>query len=171
MTQGGQEISKDVLQFIFCWPSTAGHTAFPLRVVCFPSETPLKKTKFPFASGYKSEITSSLIMGMCPLLLLALGLHLVQIHADPLHTASGFVSSYVLDPVDFQDLVLYPLWLLHSFCLLLFGSSLNPEGRDLMEIPCLGLSVPRSLTLYITSAYWYLYLFSSSAGWSLLDDS
>ena len=37
--------------------------SLPLRVVCFPSETPLEKTKFSFASGYQLEIASGLGMG------------------------------------------------------------------------------------------------------------
>lgn len=31
-----------------------------LRVVCFPSETPLEETKFLFAIGYQLELTSGL---------------------------------------------------------------------------------------------------------------
>ena len=43
-----QEVSKDAFEFVFCWSSTAWRCSLPLRVVCFPSETPLKKTKFSF---------------------------------------------------------------------------------------------------------------------------
>ena len=32
------------------------------KSVCFPSETSLEKTKFPFASGYQLEIASGLAM-------------------------------------------------------------------------------------------------------------
>ena len=50
--------SKDAIEFVFCWPSTAGHV--PLRIASFPSETPLEKTKCSFASGYQLETASGL---------------------------------------------------------------------------------------------------------------
>lgn len=46
--------------------------------------------------------------------------------------------------------------------ILLWGS-LNPEGKDLMELALLGLSVLRSFTLCILSYLWSLYLFLSAA--------
>lgn len=39
--------------------------SLPLKVVCFPSETPVEKTQFSFASGYWLEIASELGMGLC----------------------------------------------------------------------------------------------------------
>jgi hypothetical protein len=39
-----------------------GHAAYPLRVVCFRSETPLEETKFSFASAYQLGIASGLAM-------------------------------------------------------------------------------------------------------------
>lgn len=59
-----QENFKDAFEFIFCWPSTDVH-AVGLWVVGFPSETPLKKTKSFFASGYQLEIASESGMGAC----------------------------------------------------------------------------------------------------------
>lgn len=38
----------------------------PLRVVCVASETPLRKTIFPFASGYRLEIASGLGWELVP---------------------------------------------------------------------------------------------------------
>lgn len=37
----------------------------PLRVVCFPGESPLEDTKFSFVSGYVLEISSGLGMVAC----------------------------------------------------------------------------------------------------------
>lgn len=46
---------------------SVGHLLFDmlptLRVVCFPSETPLEKINFSFASGYRLEIGCGLGMG------------------------------------------------------------------------------------------------------------
>lgn len=50
------------LNSLFCWPSTDVH-AVGLWVGAFPSEIPLKKTKFFFASGYQLEIASESGMG------------------------------------------------------------------------------------------------------------
>ena len=88
-----QGISEDAIQLgvyflaIYCWAYS-----LPLRVVCFPSEMPLEETKFSFASGYQLEMTSQLGMGMCPLLLSAMGRHLLQTSVGPVHAASVSVS-------------------------------------------------------------------------------
>lgn len=74
-----------------------------------------------------------------------------------------------LDHVDFQGLVS----LVSSFTLFLpplKRATLSSEGRDSMEISCVGLSVPRSLTLYSMSVYMSQYLFSSVAGGNISDD-
>jgi len=52
VTQG---ISKDAITFTFYWPSTAGHGAYPLRVVCSPGRL-LGKTTCSLANGYQLEI-------------------------------------------------------------------------------------------------------------------
>ena len=57
-----KKIYKNTIEFILCWPSTAGHRVLPLSVVSFPSETPLEKTTFSFASGYQLEMASELGM-------------------------------------------------------------------------------------------------------------
>lgn len=44
-----QRTSQNVVEFVFSWPYITGHRS--LKSVYFPSETSLKKTKFPFASG------------------------------------------------------------------------------------------------------------------------
>lgn len=62
------ESSKNAIEFVLfvlCYPSIAGHGGLPLKVVCFPSDTPLKETSFLFASGYLSWISSELEMGTC----------------------------------------------------------------------------------------------------------
>jgi hypothetical protein len=52
------------------------------------------------------------------------------------------------------------------FLFLLPWGSLNPEGKDLMETSCLGLRVPRSLTLSIMSGCGSLHLFCEGGGFS-----
>lgn len=54
----------------YCWAHS-----LPLGAVCFPRETPLKKTNFSFASGYQLMVASGLGMGGgCPPLLPTVGL-------------------------------------------------------------------------------------------------
>lgn len=55
--------TKDVLESSSCRLSPAGRV--PLRIVCFPSQTPVEKTKFAFASGYQLEFASGLKIGFC----------------------------------------------------------------------------------------------------------
>lgn len=70
MAQGG---SEDVIGRLFCWLHCWA-CSLSLGVVHFPSETPLGKSKFPFASGFQVELASGLGMRTCvPLLLSALG--------------------------------------------------------------------------------------------------
>jgi hypothetical protein len=45
-----QKVYKNTIEFVLCWPSTAGHGVCPLSVVCIPKETPLKKTKSSWTS-------------------------------------------------------------------------------------------------------------------------
>jgi hypothetical protein len=52
----------------------------------------------------------------------------------------------------------------------LLQGSLNPEKRNLMEIPCLVLNVPRNLTLCIMSACGFMYVFLAAAGGSFSGD-
>lgn len=56
--------SKDAIELLFCWPSTAAHAA--LSVICFPSKTPLEKTTCKWLSTEESFWVRS--RGMCPLL-------------------------------------------------------------------------------------------------------
>lgn len=56
-----------------------------------PSESPLKETKFSFASGYQLAPWLG-DRGMCSLLLSALGPHMMLTHVDPVHGASLSVS-------------------------------------------------------------------------------
>jgi hypothetical protein len=78
-----------------------------------------------------------------------------------------------ISPANLEGLTsLFPLF---SLALTLFlppflQESLGPEGKDLMEISCLGLAVSRSLTLCILPAYGFLYLFPSAAGGSFPAD-
>jgi hypothetical protein len=72
---------------VYCW-------ACNLRVVCFHSETALKEsTNFSFASGYQLGKASGLGMEACALS--ALGLHLVQISVNPVHSALVSVILYI----------------------------------------------------------------------------
>jgi hypothetical protein len=70
---------------------SVGH--LPLRVVYFPSETPLGKTEFSFASSYQLELASEWEMGtrVC----FSSQLYLYRSAQSPVHAASGSVSSYV----------------------------------------------------------------------------
>ena len=71
----------------------------PLRVVCFSSGIPLEKTNFSFASGYYIGIRFwARDRGMWTFLLSAIGLHLVQTHSGPGHTASVSVSYMCIYP-------------------------------------------------------------------------
>lgn len=45
---------------IYCWMCS-----LLLRLVCFPSESPLDETKFTFESGYQIEIVPELEKGTC----------------------------------------------------------------------------------------------------------
>ena len=56
-----QNISKNTISIILCWPSTASYGAYPY-VVNIPSDTPLEKTNLPFASGCQLETASGLGM-------------------------------------------------------------------------------------------------------------
>lgn len=89
---------------------------------------------------------------MCPLLFSALESHLVQPNAGPVHATPLSVSSCVLVLCVSKALFswcLPPSLALRIFLPPLLQSSLRPEVRDLIEISALGLSVPRSLTLYL----------------------
>lgn len=57
------------------------------RVLCLSSDTPLKKTKFLFASGYHLEEASRKGWGHVCTSLSALGPHVVQTSSGPIHTA------------------------------------------------------------------------------------
>lgn len=65
MTFWDEEPLKMPFDFLFCWPSTAGHAAY-LNSSLFWSS--LEETKVSFASGYQLEIASRLGMGMIPFL-------------------------------------------------------------------------------------------------------
>lgn len=59
MKQGASKVAIEVtfVLAMYCWACT-----LHLKIVCFPSDTPLEKTKFPFASGCQLETTSELWM-------------------------------------------------------------------------------------------------------------
>ena len=63
--------------------------------------------------------------------------------------------------------LLYHFWLFHSFCLLLSGL-LIPEGRDLIETSCVGLSNPRSLTSLHIVGLWISIFFPAYCKGNLL---
>lgn len=121
-------------------------------MVCFSNETTLEETKFSYASGYWVRISWRLLLvrngGMCPLLFSALGSHLVQTCAGPVHTAWVSVSLCVYWPYWFIwpwfSWLYYPSPLALILFLLPFPQgSLSPERRDLMETSFSALSVPR----------------------------
>lgn len=55
---------KDVTEFIFCWPPTAGHDLL-LRVVGFPSEAPMERGGFSFAHSCHLELATGLEIEAC----------------------------------------------------------------------------------------------------------
>jgi hypothetical protein len=143
-------------------------------MVCTPSETLLEKTNFSFMTGCLLDIASGLGMWMC--------IHLIQISAGTLSGLdlcrpcaccnSLWVHKCISPAVSRRPCflgVLHPHWLLHSLSPLL-QSFLNPEGSDLMETSHLGLTVPRSLTLWSLPSCGSLYLFPSAAGGGFSDD-
>lgn len=58
-----QGTSEDLTEFIFYWPSSAGHEAYPQEQFCFPSGILLEETKLLLSSGYQLEIASRLRIG------------------------------------------------------------------------------------------------------------
>ena len=52
-----QKVYKNSIEFVFCCPSNVGHVVYPYVWLILPSETLLEKTKFPFASMYRFQIT------------------------------------------------------------------------------------------------------------------
>jgi hypothetical protein len=67
-----------------------------MKMVCFPSETPLETTNISFAIGYQLELPSGLAMGgICPFILSAPGPHPAQTCVGSVHAVSVSVSTYV----------------------------------------------------------------------------
>lgn len=123
----------------------------PLKSGRFPSETPLERSHFSFVSSYQLEIDA----GDLRPLLSALGLYLVQTRAGPVHAATVSLSSYV--PWS------YCIWkaLFSLVSSSLTGSNnpsplswgfLIPEGRDLVKVSHLGLSLLTFPTLCTLSS-------------------
>ena len=89
----------------------------------------------------------------------------------PMLDVSVSVYSYSLCSVDLVSPVLLVSsspWLLLSFSTPLLQNSLSSERRDLMEVPHLGVSVPKSLTLGIMSVL--SFVFPSAAGGIVSDN-
>lgn len=74
-----QNISKNIMEIVLCWPSTAGPGA-SLRVVCTLSQAPCRKLSFLWE--WLTEIALGVGNGrLCPLPLPALGPHLFSPNA------------------------------------------------------------------------------------------
>lgn len=141
----------------------------------FPNEIPLEKTKFLFVSGYQLEMASRLGGSLCLLFFSALGPHLAQTRAGPVHAPVVSVGSYVHWSWWFRRLfflgLLCPLWVLHSSHFL-FPRILWALWRIIgWSYPFLELSGPRSLTLYISASCGSLSLVPSAARSSTNDES
>ena len=145
---------------IYCW--TQG---LPLKVVYFPSENRLKKSKFPFVSSYPLEIASWLMLGVECRLLSALA---------PTASPSAEPCRPCVRYHNFCEFIRVPALLclegLYSFLssipshtLILFPTllqiSLSPEQRNLMVTSHLCWIISRSLILHIIFGYGSLYLF------------
>lgn len=135
---------------IYCWL-----WGLPFRVVCIPSETPLEEINLSFASGYQSRYDFWVRGGGMYLFLSTLGPHLMQTYAGPVHVCVHMGTSLLY--LEDLDSLMSPFWLLQSFCLP-FLSSLNPEGRDLVETSHLGSGVPRSLPQCIKDNFLIQYI-------------
>ena len=131
-----KETPKIELNLFFCWPCYLF-----LRVVCFPSEISWIKLFFSFESNYQVDLDCMLCMGIY-LLLSALGPHLIQSHASPMHAALLYLEGLnsLLSSICFSSYALSASS--HSF--------LNLERRDLMETSLLGLSQGLSLSVSLT---------------------
>ena len=159
-----QEPFKDTTDFVFCWPSTAGHV--PLRIASFPSETPLEKTKCSFASGYQLEIASGLGMEVCA--------HFSFKLWDPICYRS--LSSYKHQSCAFKGLVfLVSSNPSSSYILSVSSSEGFPEpqregfdGDILFRTEC---SKALFRPLCVVWLWVSLYLFPSAAGGSSSDNS
>lgn len=158
-----QRTSNDDNKSVFCWPSTAGHRAYPL-LLCFLRETSSETTK-------NSHLQKCLFIGdpfwskdgvMCPILLSALGHLLVQNCEGPVHAASvSWMWRSCRRRWPCCQCALHSLWL---YSLLLLWGSQSLEERGLMDIFSLGLTCPRSFNLFMISCYGSLYLFTSASG-------
>lgn len=131
---------------LYCWPCS-----LTTRVVWCLSETPLEES----ASDYQLEIVSVPGMEACST---------SAFISRPPSGAELCNSSFCLSRCAcIWALVLFicrpcclgvlnPLWLLHSFHLLILGFH-EPKGSHLMETTQVGLNIPSSLILYIMSGY------------------
>lgn len=116
-----------------------------VRVFCFPSEAPLEKT----LNFHLEDCFCVRDQGMCPLLLLVLR----PIWCRPVWSCACCFSlcDLCVDPADLEGLVPSTPPGSDIFLPHLLKDS-EPWGRDLMEMSLSGLSISRSLTLYIRSA-------------------
>lgn len=97
-----------------CWPFTARHWGLPLRVLRFPSGTPLGKTNFSFASGCQLEIASWLGKSPCPVPPLSLGMpSSLNLRKSFVHAATVSVSALYCVLLCLEDMV----FLVHPFFL------------------------------------------------------
>jgi hypothetical protein len=55
---------QNTIEFILYLPSTAGHGASFIIMICEPSEIPLYNTNFSFTSGYQLKIDNGLEIGL-----------------------------------------------------------------------------------------------------------
>lgn len=139
-------------------------------MLCFLNETPLEKIKFSFVSGGQPETASRLGTGTCA----TFSSQFWDLTCADLccrHSLCEFIgvpALFYLEGLGF--LVLSTPLALRLFLSPLLPSSLSPEGRDSMETRHLGLSILRSLTLYILSGCGSPHLSPSAAQGRLSED-
>lgn len=142
---------------VYCW--TWG---LPLRVLCILSATSLQKTNLPFSffffllpfsSGYPLEIAYGLGIRLVSVSPLSTGTPLGPDLCRPCargHSLCELMCTWLLQGSlhrlkhGFPG-VLHPYWLLPSLLPSLPQGPLGHEGKELMETPQLGPSVPSSL--------------------------
>lgn len=119
---------------------------------CVPSKTPLKETKFAFASGCQLELAAGLVgSGVLPPS--ALGSHLVQTQAGPVchFSLSAFVWACWYRGPRFLG-VLHPLRLSHSSTSSSAGFP-EPRWEEIDGNILFGTECSKSLTLCGSSSY------------------
>lgn len=104
------------------------HPPLPLSAVYIPNEDPVEKTLFSLAINCQLEMASWLGMAILfPFFLPVLRTSLAWSCTGPVHAATIPMSSFILPAVSVRLClkdsflgVIHPLWLLQSFCLLLY---------------------------------------------------